>query len=355
MSRFKGAWYLYAIVSAFLFGASTPAAKYLLGEIEPWLLAGIFYLGSGLGIICILVIQSLIKRQSMPEPDLNKRDWTFLLIATVFGGIIGPVLLMQGLVNSAAADVSLLLILESVFTFIIAWLIFKEHTNKQLILGVLLIIIGSIVLGFNTDNDVNLESVTLIIGACLAWAIDNNITRNISASNPLKIVAFKSTVAGVTNISLAVLLGAAIPKDISVIFTSAVVGFLGYGFSLVLFVLSLRHIGTARTSAYFSISPFIGAACAVIFLGEPLTWQLITAGIFMGLGIWLHVTEQHDHWHEHEYLIHDHQHVHDEHHQHTHKESDPSSEPHSHMHEHMPLAHAHFHYPDIHHRHEHKK
>jgi drug/metabolite transporter (DMT)-like permease len=355
MKVFKKIGVICAVFAAILFGASTPAAKFLLGQIDPWLLAGILYLGSGVGIIIILLLQYFFKQHDTKDTAFSKYDWLWLGSATLFGGIIGPVMLMSALVGAGAASVSLLLILESVFTAIIAWTVFREHTDKKLIFGVVLIIAGSFVLSFNFASPVNLKAALLVIGACFAWAIDNNLTRNISAANPLKIVAIKSTVAGITNTTLALMMGAVLPTDFYVIAISSVVGFLGYGFSLILFVLALRHIGTARTSSYFSLAPFVGACCAIIFLGEPLSWQLILAGTLMGAGLWLHITEQHEHWHEHESLIHDHTHIHDEHHQHEHKTTDPTDAPHSHLHEHAPLLHSHFHYPDIHHRHKHKK
>lgn len=355
MKSLKNNGYFYAIFSAVLFGASTPVAKLLLGKIDPWLLAGLFYFGSGVGIAIILMVKHILSNKKITETSLKKSDWKWLAAATISGGIIGPVLLMSGLVTAGAANASLLLILEGVFTAVIAWIIFKEHTDKKLIFGVFLIVVGSVLLSFKSGNNpVSIKSFLLISAACLAWAIDNNLTRNISSANPLHIVAIKSTIAGITNIILAITIGTVIPIHFSMMVISAFVGFIGYGLSLILFVLALRYIGTARTGAYFSLAPFIGAVCAILFLHEPLTWQITVAGLLMGAGVWFHITEYHEHEHEHEALTHDHKHIHDEHHQHENSPDDQPGEPHSHRHTHAILKHTHFHYPDIHHRHRHK-
>jgi drug/metabolite transporter (DMT)-like permease len=344
--------YLYAIVSAVLFGSSTPAAKYLINEISPLLLAGLLYLGAGLGLSIILIRQQFISK-TLREPSLLPRDYKLLASATLFGGILGPALLMFGLIKTQAATASLLLNLESLFTALIAWIFIKEHTDKRLIFGMLLILIGSIILVWQRHLIFsNLIGPSLIAGACIAWAIDNNVTRKISAADPLKIVLIKSLVAGSFNVTLALLLGATLANKLSILSLSAVIGFLGYGLSIIYFILALRYIGTARTSAYFSIAPFVGASFSIFFLGESLSLQLIMAGILMGLGIWLHLTERHLHKHRHEFFIHEHMHYHDEHHQHEHLTSD-LKESHSHLHIHAPLLHSHPHYPDIHHRHKH--
>jgi hypothetical protein len=134
---------------------------------------------------------------------------------------------------------------------------------------------------------------------------------------------------------------------------AALVGFVGYGVSLALFVLALRHLGSARTGAYFSTAPFIGALAAVVGLGEPVSVQLAAAGALMGFGVWLHLTERHEHEHVHEPMVHNHAHVHDMHHQHAHKPGDPPGEPHTHEHRHEWLRHTHPHVPDMHHTHRH--
>ncbi|HYB43747.1 MAG TPA: DMT family transporter, partial [Candidatus Methylomirabilis sp.] len=134
---------------------------------------------------------------------------------------------------------------------------------------------------------------------------------------------------------------------------AAIVGFAGYGVSLVLFVVALRHVGAARTGAYFSLAPFWGASLAVVLLRETVTARLVVAGALMAIGVWLHLTEHHAHEHEHEAMAHEHRHAHDQHHQHIHDGSEPPGEPHSHWHVHARLRHSHPHFPDIHHQHPH--
>lgn len=349
----KNLGFLYAILAAVLFGASTPAAKLLLVRIDPWLLAGLLYLGSAMGLIIIFFIQTFSKRATIKEASLKYKDWGWLSGAVLLGGIIGPVFLMMGLTQTSAASTSLLLNLESVFTAFVAWFAFKEHTDRKIVLGMFLTVVGSFVLTWkgNLQNQ-NLLGPVLIAIACFCWAVDNNFTRKISASNPLQIAMIKCLISGLTNTVLAFAWGAMFP-NYYMILSAGIVGLVGYGLSLLFFILGLRHIGTARTGAYFSLAPFVGAGIAIIFLREPISIQLVIASIFMGIGIWLHLTEHHFHEHQHEKLEHEHRHIHDEHHQHEHKPGDPVGEPHTHFHIHESLIHSHPHFPDTHHRHKH--
>ena len=340
-----------ALGSALLFGATTPIAKLLTGTIQPVLLAGLFYLGSGTG----LALWILLARRLVPvaaEAPLRRHDLPWLLLAISSGGVIAPVLLMLGLASTAASTASLLLNLEGVSTALIAWLVFKENYGTRVILGMAAITTGGIVLMFSGDTLSLSYGALLIIAACLCWSADNNLTRKISAADPAQIACIKGMVAGSVNAGLGLSIAKAI-ADPGQILLAALVGFFGYGISLVLFVLSLRYIGAARTGAYFSAAPFVGAALSIALLREPLTGQVLLAGTLMAVGLWLHLTERHEHEHWHEAMEHEHLHVHDEHHQHEHTATDPPGQPHSHLHKHAPMWHKHPHYPDIHHRHEH--
>lgn len=353
VKAYRNPGYIYAILSAILFGASTPAAKILLGKIDPWLLAGLLYLGSAIGLLVVFSFQTFSTKTAIKEASLKYKDVKWLASAIVLGGIIGPIFLMVGLVTTPASSASLLLNLESVFTALIAWFIFKEHVSFSIGLGMLSIVIGSFILSWKGNlNYQNLLGIWLIAGACLCWAVDNNLTRKISAANPLQIAMIKSLIAGLTNTLFAIIWGAKIPSY-GVITLASIVGFLGYGLSLLFFILGLRFIGTARTGAYFSLAPFVGAVFAILFLHEAITFQLILASFFMAFGIWLHLAEYHSHEHQHEELEHEHRHIHDEHHQHKHLPTDPVGEPHTHWHKHEPMRHSHPHFPDIHHRHKH--
>ena len=336
-----------ALGAALLFGAGTPFAKMLLDTAEPWLLAGLLYAGSGLGLL-------LYRRVARaPRVTLTRKDGLWLGAAIVCGGMIGPALLMLGLSGMPATGASLLLNAEGVFTALLAWFAFKENFDRRIALGMALIVAGAVVLGWPGEASFGAALPALaVLGACFAWGLDNNFTRKVALNDATFIAMAKGLVAGATNIALAMLMGSKFPM-VATIAGAALLGFLSYGVSLVLFVLALRELGTARTGAYFSTAPFAGAVLAIALLGEPITVQLVMAGALMAAGVWLHLTEHHEHSHGHATQSHEHEHEHDAHHQHPH---DPPAEPgerHSHAHTHSPLKHAHPHYPDSHHRHEH--
>jgi drug/metabolite transporter (DMT)-like permease len=338
-----------ALASAVLFGASAPFSKLLLGNVDPWLLAGILYLGAGLGLAVFHLGRGAVSLPSLEAP-LRRADLPWLVAIVLFGGVLGPVLLMFGLSLTSAASGSLLLNLEGLATMAIAWLVFKENVDRRLLLGALAILAGAMLLAWD-GQAVRIDlGAALISAACLAWGIDNNLTRKLSSADPVQIAMIKGLVAGGVNLGLALATGAALPPQ-AFILAGGVVGFFGIGVSLVMFMLSLRHLGTARTGAYFSLAPFIGAILALVLLGEPASLTLVSAGLLMALGLWVHLTERHEHEHSHTASEHEHLHFHDEHHQHAH--DGPSAEPHSHWHRHEPIRHAHPHYPDLHHRHGH--
>ncbi len=338
-----------ALGAAVLFGASTPLSKLLIGAIDPWLLAGILYLGAGLGLALLQIGRPLVGLPNA-EAALRAPDLPWLAAVVLFGGVLGPLLLMFGLSRTSAASGALLLNLEGLATMAIAWVVFRENVDRRLLLGAGAILVGAVLLSWQGDG-LHLDAGgVLIAAACLCWGIDNNLTRRLSSADPVQIAMIKGLVAGCVNLALALWLGAALP-DAGLLAAGAIVGFLGVGVSLVLFMLGLRHLGTARTGAYFSLAPFIGAVLGLILFREPVTLPLLAAGLLMALGLWLHLAERHDHEHVHDALEHDHVHVHDAHHQHTH--DGPVNEPHAHWHRHEPMRHKHPHYPDLHHRHSH--
>jgi drug/metabolite transporter (DMT)-like permease len=343
-----------ALSSAALFGASTPFAKVLVGDLHPALLAAILYLGSGIGLLVVRSTRRILHITSSPASEhLGAAGVLWLGAAILFGGVLGPLLLMFGLTLTPAASASLLLNMEGVLTALLAWFVFRENFDSRIALGMASIVAGAVVLSWQGDASAsNLLGPLAVVGACLAWAIDNNFTRKVSLSDPVQIAMLKGLVAGTVNLAVAILLGTALPVP-GAVAAAALLGFLGYGLSLVLFVLALREIGTARTAAYYSTAPFIGAALAFIALREPVTSAWVISGLLMSFGVWLHLTERHEHEHEHEPLVHTHTHVHDEHHRHEHQPSDPPGEPHSHKHVHVRLQHNHPHFPDMHHHHSH--
>ena len=286
-----------AVSAAALFGLSTPLAKMLVGDMAPLLLAGLLYAGSGLGLSLLLAVRAAVAgRSSIVRP--RGKDFLWLLAAIAFGGALGPYLLMAGLQRTDAASASLILNLEGVFTALMAWFAFKENFDRRIAIGMALIVAGGAAL--STGAALRAGGVAgplAIAGACLAWAIDNNLTRKVSINDAMLIACLKGLIASPISIALSLHYGAHLPAA-PVLFRTGLVGFVGYGLSLTLFVLALRSLGTARTGAYFSLAPFIGAAVAV-GLGAPLTPTLIVAALFMGAGVWLHLTENHAHHHRH--------------------------------------------------------
>ena len=334
----------FALLSAALFGASTPLAKLLLGATSPLLLAGLLYLGAGIGLAAWLALRGGLKPVARP-------DLPWLGAAIVAGGIAGPALLMSGLARTDGATASLLLNLEAVFTALIAWVAFRENVDRRVLAGMAAIVAGGVLLSFEAAPTLQ-SGQLLIAGACLAWALDNNLTRRVSGGDAATLACIKGLVAGSVNLGLAMMQGSSLPAP-GVVAAAGVVGLFGYGVSLALFIFALRELGTARTGAYFSVAPFFGAALALLLLGESAGWAFYAAAGLMALGVGLHVAERHGHAHRHEPMAHEHPHVHDEHHQHEHGFAWDGREPHTHPHRHGGLSHSHPHHPDLHHRHTH--
>jgi drug/metabolite transporter (DMT)-like permease len=354
MRKIMHAGVVYALFAAVLFGASTPFAKMLVGQVPPVTLAGLLYLGSGIGLLACYGVRALVKRRAQDQPvRLARADLPWLAGAVAAGGVAGPLLLMIGLSSVSASSASLLLNMEGVLTSLLAWCVFKENVDRRIFSGMLLIVAAGVLLSWDQAPVAGLPwGAMAIVGACLCWGIDNNLTRQVSASDPRQIAATKGLVAGAVNLAIGWTIGASMPA-VQTVLLAGVVGFCGYGVSLVLFVLALRHLGTARAGAYFSAAPFAGAALSMLVFGDIPGLLFWVAATLMGAGIWLHLTESHGHEHTHEPITHGHAHTHDEHHQHAHDAPWDGIEPHVHSHRHVTLTHRHAHYPDIHHRHEH--
>ena len=343
---------LSALLAAVLFGASTPLAKLALSTADPILVAGLLYLGSGVGLG--LVRAAFPARGRRAETPLSRADLPWLIAAILAGGVTAPALLLVGLSTTFASTASLLLNFEAVATACIAWIVFQENVDRRVAFGFLCIFLGGMLLSLPRGDGMSIAGgELLVVAACLCWGIDNNITRKISGRDPMQIAMWKGLAAGGVNFGLAIAMGAKLPPA-AVALGATFLGFLGYGASLVLFVRALRHLGVARTSAYFSTAPFAGAALAFACGQGRLDWMFWVAGVLMLAGVGLHVTERHEHLHIHEPMEHEHLHSHDEHHQHKHDTDDPPGDPHSHRHTHPRLEHSHPHYPDTHHQHGHR-
>jgi drug/metabolite transporter (DMT)-like permease len=338
-----------ALLSAALFGLSPVFCKLLLGDMSPALLAGLLYLGSGLGLSGVIAYQrSGFLRELTKLTPLHRRK---LLWAVLAGGVIAPLCLTYGIKYGSAAEVTLLLNMETVATTLIAWLIFKEQVSKQVWIGKILIILAAVLVLLRPDGHLAFSrSGVLVLLACLFWGIDNNLTRDVDELPATILAAVKGYGAGLFTILLALLFTPAITTPLQIA-GALLIGALSYGVSLVLFVEALRRLGSARTSTFFAVGPFIGTAFAVFILGERLSLPFLLAAGLMLAGVAILYGEQHGHLHSHPATAHSHRHDHDDHHQHDHGADDDLAA--DHYHEHASLTHRHVHWPDIHHRHSH--
>ena len=340
-----------ALVAATVFGASTPFAKRLGDGVNPLVMAGLLYLGSGLGLSASL----LIRRSGGRESSIQRSDGKALLGVVVFGGVLAPILLLVGLRTTPAASASLLLNLEAVFTALGAWLFVREHADRRIVVGMLVIVAGGVLLSFQPDGRLGLTVGALAItGACACWGVDNVMTRPLSVRDPRQIAATKGVLAGVANLSMGLLIGGHLPSA-GAILGALILGLVGYGVSLVLYVRAVRQLGTARTGAYYAAAPFVGAAIGLVWLREPVGRLFLPALVLMAIGLGIHLTERHLHGHRHDPVLHAHGHEHvDAHHLHGGVDNVAAGAgQHLLEHSHEPLEHSHPHTPDTHHRHDH--
>lgn len=351
---------LKALAAALLFGINAPLSKVLLapgglGEVAPIPMAAFLYLGSGLGALALLRVRRQ-EATTESEATLRRGDLPWLAGALLAGGVAAPIVLMFGLRVTPGATASLLLNFEGVATTLIAALAFREAVGRRVWGAIGLITVASIVLSWEPGGRLGVSLGALgILAACVLWGVDNNLTRNISARNPLTIVAAKGLGAGLFSLLLALLVGQPLPRPGAAL-VAMTLGSVSYGLSIMFFILALRDLGAARTSAFFSSAPFVGALLSFAILGESVRTQFLVALPLMLVGTVLLVTEQHAHRHRHGFLAHEHRHHHDDaHHDHAHTPGEvPPNGWHSHPHEHAPQVHEHPHAPDLHHRHQHE-
>ncbi len=343
-----------ALAAAALFGASAPIAKLLLGQVDPIFLAGFLYVGSGIGVLLFKLLLSSRSADAESEAKLSRPDVPWLIGAVVAGGLLAPIVLMFSLRETAASTASLLLNFEGVATTLIAAIVFKEAISGRALWAVVAVTVGSILLSWTTEGTWGFSLGALgIVAACFLWGIDNNLTRNISAKDPLMIVLVKGLGAGSVSFVLALLLGNPLPP-ISTILGAMLLGSLSYGLSIVLFIRAMRGLGAARTSAVFGTAPLAGVVLSFVLFQEAPTLLFGGALVLMILAMALLLTEKHGHQHHHEAVTHEHRHRHDDgHHNHDHPGITSRSLAHSHEHTHEAADHEHPHLPDIHHRHVH--
>ncbi len=333
------------LAGALLFGVSTPVAKLLLPGVGPLMMAALLYVGAGAGLA--ILGPALGKR----EAPLRRSDAPAVAGIVVAGGVVAPVLLMLGLARLDGMGASLLLNLEAPFTIGLAVAAFGDSLSGRDVAGALAVVAGSVILAASgAGGALHAAGAAAIGGACLGWAIDNNLSQRLALRDPVALVRVKSLVAGGVNLALALAAGEALPRPWAIAGVLAT-GVAGYGASLVLHILAMRALGAARQAALFATAPFAGAVASIPLLGERPSLREAAAGAAMAVGVATILRGRHRHEHEHDALLHEHVHVHDEHHLHEH--DGPGDEPHSHVHVHASLVHDHPHLPDAHHRHRH--
>jgi drug/metabolite transporter (DMT)-like permease len=337
-----------ALLAALFFGASAPISKLLLGDVPPVLMAAFLYLGSGTGISLIKLYQRLTSNQK--EAGIKRPDVIWLAGAIISGGILAPIILMVSLKNTPASTASLLLNFEGVGTTLIALFFFRESISRRALVAIVAITLASIFLSTNFQGGFRLSLGALgILLACFLWGVDNNFTRNISAKDPLTIVAWKGLVAGTFSLILGLVLGQQ-PPALTTILSIHLLGFVSYGLSTMLFIYSMRGLGAARTSALYGTAPLAGVLLSILIFKDPLTVLFGIAAVLMVAGALMLANEEHAHFHIHMPVLHEHIHRHDDE---FHAHGD-DQETHSHEHEHPQTEHEHGHMPDIHHRHDDK-
>lgn len=336
------------LMAAVLFGASAPASKGLLDHIGPQMLAGLLYLGAFLAVAPVAWLG-----RNRGEARLRRTDALSLAALVVSGGIVAPVLLMVGLARVSGLAGSLLLNLEGPFTLLVGVFALREYLSGRSWAGAATVFAASAALTADASTGSgDLVGYVLIGGACLGWAIDNNLTQRLSVRDPFQIVAVKTGVAALVNVGLALARNEGV-DTVAPVALALLVGALAYGVSILLDAYALRLLGAAREAAMFATAPFAGALLAIPLLGDSWSSLEVGAAAVMAVGVALLIGDKHSHRHVHQAIEHDHRHIHDEHHQHEHPPGLDPAEPHSHPHEHEPLVHAHPHVSDVHHRHAH--
>jgi drug/metabolite transporter (DMT)-like permease len=339
------------IISAALFGISAPLAKSLVEGMPATELAGLLYLGAFLGLGIFTVVQRMARTHRRYE-RIARKDVKWLAGSIVSGGVVAPILMVTGLTLISGFTASLLLNLEGVFTALLAVTFFRQREGKRLWAALLIMTLASVLLTYDPSNGAfRIEGTLFLAGAMLFWGLDNNLTQKISGKDPVQISMTKGAVAGTSSIAIAFVIGAPMVFGTGVLY-ALILGAFSYGASLVLFIMALSKMGSARTAALFAIGPFIGAAVSIPLLGERLEWMMFPAVAMMAAAVWLITREKHAHEHRHTEVTHAHPHGHDDpHHQHHPGELVAGS--HSHLHTHEEMVHSHAHWPDTSHQHDH--
>lgn len=299
---------IYAILAAALYAINVPLSKILLNYVEPTMMAAFLYLGAGLGLFLYGLVQKRMGKSENKEP-LTKKELPYT-IAMVVLDIAAPILLMLGITMVNSANVSLLNNFEIVATSIIALVIFKEVISKKLWLAISLVTIASIILTFEGMGSFTFNQGSLfVLGACLCWGFENNCTKMISNKSSVEIVVIKGTFSGLGSLIVALILGETIPS-VQWLLCVLALGFVAYGLSIHFYIMAQKDLGAAKTSAYYSITPFLGVAFSMLLLGEKPSVQFYIALIIMIISTYFMVKDTIELQHTHEHEISEHNHVH---------------------------------------------
>jgi drug/metabolite transporter (DMT)-like permease len=343
---------LLAAAAALLFGVTAPLLKRASVGTGPLVAGALLYLGAAAGAAAWTLLR---RREGEARSLLAPRPLARLVGVALVGGALAPVLLVAGLRRTDGATASLLLALEAPFTLVLARLALGEHLGRRIVVAALLVFAGATTLVAGAlggaGSSVTMAGALLVAAAALAWAVDNLLSRPLAEYETAAVVVGKGLLGAAASAAAALLAGEARP-ELGAAWRIALIGALGYGVSLQLYLGAQRLVGAGRTASVFASAPFLGVVVALA-LGAP--WPGATlpiAGALVGVGVWLHLSERHAHPHRHETLAHEHVHTHDDGH-HAHHHDPMTAGAHSHAHEHETVEHAHAHSEDVHHRHRH--
>lgn len=327
---------LFAILAAALYAINIPMSKLLLAQAEPAMMAAFLYLGAGIG----LLIYGLLSGERNRSEPLTKKELPYT-IGMIVLDMAAPILLMQGLTLTNSANASLLNNFEIVATSLIAFFVFHEVLSRRLILAIALVTLASIILGFEGQGSFQFNTGSLLVlGACCCWGLENNCTRMLSTKSSVQITTIKGIFSGLGSLIVALVVGEKVPDAIWIL-AILLLGFVAYGLSINFYIKAQKHLGAAKTSAYYSIAPFLGVAFSMLVLGERPAVQFYVALAIMVAATVLMVrdtvslqhTHEHRHVHTHEHrhgnLVHTHEHEHIHTHTHVHGE-DASAHDHYH-------------------------
>ena len=336
----------YAILAAALYAINIPVSKLLLSSVEPAMMAAFLYLGAGFG----LFFWGAATGEGERGEPLTRAELPYT-VGMILLDIAAPILLMWGLSRTNSANASLLNNFEIVATSLIALLVFREKLSKRLVLAIGLVTAASITLSFEGAGSFRFNSGSLLVlGAACCWGLENNCTRMLSTKSSVRITIIKGTFSGLGSLLVAWITGEKFPT-LGAAAVVLILGFVAYGLSINFYIRAQKDLGAAKTSAYYSVAPFLGVLFGVVLLGERpgiqfymgLAIMVVATVLMVRDTITLQHTHEHIHTHTHEHIhgdvVHTHEHTHIHTHTHTHG-ADESAHFHSHK---QPDAHIHIH------------